>query len=383
MFIGERTFFMKRRNNIFVLLLLALLIAAVGVESGFAASHYSDTTYSGETQLTHSFIIDDDDHLDDPQIEYTFTIDSDPNIAAPTLNASAVSISDFVTGAPKFKDTVSNTQSITYTDSDRDSKTLTIDWSDVTFKQPGSYYWKITKTADPAASADTNHTNNNETLYIYAVVNDDENSSTKLSLSSQGFGFKNIAGIISNSKFYAIEDTYKSDPVDFTIAKNVTGSIGSKDRYFKFVVTIDIPDYIAAKKYTVSGDYDESGTDIFEYSDFTNPSKTQKHLIPAIPTSFTVYLKHGQNLKISGLPDGTVYSIAETTPDGYTSTYEVSTGDASRTLNADTTVTYTNTATDTPTGLMLETAAPVVGLLLGAAFLAIVAASPKKKANNR
>ena len=383
MFIGERTFFMKRRNNIFVLLLLALLIAAVGVESGFAASHYSDTTYSGETQLTHSFMIEENDHLDDPLIQYTFTIVSDPNIAAPTLSASGVNIEQFVTGAPKFKDTSSAIQWITYTDSDRNPKTLTIVWSDVTFKQPGSYYWKITKIADPAASADTNHTNNNETLYIYAVVNDDETSSTKLSLSSTGFGFKNIAGNISNQKFNTINDTYNSDPVDFTIAKTVTGEIGSKDRYFKFVVTIDIPDYIAAKWYTVSGDYDESGTDIFEYSDFTNPSKTQKHLIPANPTSFTIYLKHGQNLTFNDLPDGTVYSIAETTPDGYTSTYAVSTGDTSRTLNRDTTVTYTNTATDTPTGLILETAAPVVGLLLGAAFLAIVAASRKKKANNR
>ena len=382
MFIGERTFFMKRRNNIFVLLLLALLIAAVGVESGFAASHYSDTTYSGETQLTHSFMIDENDHLDDPLIQYTFTIVSDPNIAAPTLSASGVNIEHFVTGAPKFKDEGSDTQSITYTDTDRDPKTLTIDWSDVTFKQPGSYYWMITKTADPAASADTNHTNNNETLYIYAVVNDDETSSTKLSLSSTGFGFKNIAGNISNQKFNTINDTYNSDPVDFTIAKNVTGSIGSKDRYFKFVVTMQVPSYIRPHRYTFSGNYDVDVTDIFAYGSVTNPAKSTQ-LITAPSTDFTIYLKHGQNLTISGLPDGTVYSIAETTPDGYKSTYAVSTGDTSRTLNKDTTVTYTNTATDTPTGLILETAAPVVGLLLGAAFLAIVAASRKKKANNR
>lgn len=97
-----------------------------------------------------------------------------------------------------------------------------------------------------------------------------------------------------------------------TISKTVTGTAGEKDKLFTFTVTLG-----AEGTYSYTGS--KSGT---------------------IANGGTVQLKHGESITISGIPEGTSYSVVESDNSGYEVTKTGDTG----TIAADTTSTasFTN-----------------------------------------
>ena len=94
----------------------------------------------------------------------------------------------------------------------------------------------------------------------------------------------------------------------------------------------------------------------------------------------TVWLKHGQNFKLEGLPAGTTYKIVERENEGYTVTGEVS---EFATLNADASVNVVNNRDGViPTGVLLETGAPLAGVALALGIFAVLIVTRRRKARS-
>ncbi|MCE5189133.1 MAG: DUF5979 domain-containing protein [Eubacteriales bacterium] len=102
----------------------------------------------------------------------------------------------------------------------------------------------------------------------------------------------------------------------------------------------------------------------------------------------TVTLRHGQQIAISGVPEGTTYTITESGGDGYTTT--VSGDNASGTVTADTEVEFVNTKNKVlPTSAALDSTPYLVILLLagGVVTLSIIVSRnsrvQRQRANRR
>ena len=143
---------------------------------------------------------------------------------------------------------------------------------------------------------------------------------------------------------------------DLTIAKQVTGEMGDRDKQFTFQIQLKESDGSI-----LTGEYDYTGGVMEGMTGITAPEPGTLRLEDGA-ADFT--LSHGQTITIHGLPVGTSYTITEpdAQADGYTVTANGEdakmTRDAScnGTLSQDTTVTFTNEkATAVPTGIRLDT----------------------------
>lgn len=102
-----------------------------------------------------------------------------------------------------------------------------------------------------------------------------------------------------------LTDTYPAKKVDLSVSKTVSGYQGSKDQYFKFTINLTTPTTSTTRTCRISG-ADTTVPQTAYNSSTTNPGSV------TLPTtgSIDVWLKHGQTVKIEGLPYGTAYSIA-------------------------------------------------------------------------
>ena len=375
---GKR--FMKKNFILFVLLMSALLIAAsalpVTAASVYTAVTPANTTFDYSLELRSAPY-----HLD-ANVTYTLNIDSNVVI----MNPSGVSnTSDFVTGFPVF----SGANSLTYTPAQFEDKTdhkvtnsLTVDWSNVEFYQPGVYYWTVTKTKDasllPTEQQDKLTNNYGNTILIVYVL---ENNGY-LSVQSAQIGLK--LDETSITKITEMDDLYEPVPKNLTITKTVTGNLGSKDQYFEFKINLTLPANVTAQGYDTDGDFDNTATvqasPYYKTGDSVSQPGSYKRLHSGVNNEFSVWLKHGQSFVLKGLPVGTSYKISESA-DGYTTTSTNAEGELTSTHP---TAAFINDKTESsPTGMTLETGAPVIGLLLGLAFLTVAGLSRRKKQNSR
>ncbi len=299
------------------------------------------------------------------------------------------------------------------------AKKLTLDFSEVQFDEPGVYRYLITETGTNQAIANdtgvTGDSNTYRTLDVYVedydayynALNEEDRANytapTGKELFITGYVLYNgkndkapskNGGDVTKSSSYT--NTYTTH--DLTFSKTVAGNQGSKDKYFKFDVTIS--GAVAGTVYTV----DLSNADA---SINANPNSATTVITEDIategvvtqPAAITVgadgtvtqtfYLQHGQSIIIRGLADGTSYEVKEA-PEDYVASAEV-TGDNKKADNTDitlenntvsddsieddTTAAFTNTRQGTiPTGVILSVAAPVaigVVVLGGIVFLVI------------
>jgi hypothetical protein len=121
------------------------------------------------------------------------------------------------------------------------------------------------------------------------------------------------------SPYYIIEDaaatftnTYTPpEGRDLTITKLVTGNIGDTNREFPFSITLT----------------DQSGSPLSDL-DITMllPDQTERVCTTDANGGLTVSLKHGQTVTLQNLPQGTQYTITETEPGRYITTFVVTGG---------------------------------------------------------
>ena len=155
---------------------------------------------------------------------------------------------------------------------------------------------------------------------------------------------------------------------DLTIAKQVTGEMGDRDKLFTFQIQLKESDGSI-----LAGEYDYTGGVMEGMAGITAPEPGTLRLEDGA-ADFT--LSHGQTITIHGLPVGTTYTITE--PDAQADGYTVSASGSGTQLKRDascsgsldqaTTVTFTNEkATAVPTGIRLNALPWLLALLCGLA----------------
>lgn len=245
-------------------------------------------------------------------------------------------------------------------------KEIAVDFSGVTFKEPGVYRYVLTE----SASSSLGITDDSDTTRIMDVYVEDNNGA----LAITGYVLHNNEAdakvptdgslpTVASGKAKGFQNTYTTH--DLTISKTVSGNAASHDEYFEFKVKIE--GAVAGTVYDVDlANADATTkTNAINTTAHTNPASLTVGSDGTIEQSF--WLQHGQSIMIKGLANNTKYTITEddATLDksGYTTTV-AQTGDTDGTftadarklenaaITADTTDAFTNAKSTTiPTGL--------------------------------
>lgn len=277
------------------------------------------------------------------------------------------------------------------------------------FERPGIYYWPITKTKTGSDTKLTNFNRASVSNYGTALVIRIDDVSGILT-PTIGINVLEAVNTLGSNKNTVYEDNYPAKPGTLTIKKEVTGNQGAKDQYFQFDVTLSGMKEHAGAKITidaVEGNSVAGAT--LKYNEFTgtrnNTTGSPVEIDSAGRAVFTFWLKDGEQIKLENIPTGpntnpTHYQIVETitgsNTTGYTTTYVATTG--SDVINGSgldtgvkdlsdtdsTRVVFKNDKASTvPTGIILQVAAPVAGIVLALALLAVVMLSKKRSAARR
>ncbi len=267
------------------------------------------------------------------------------------------------------------------------TKTATIDFTGVEYKEPGIYRYVITESgstqavtedADSTRAVDVYVLNENGTLKIGGYVfHTDEEADAE----------KSDTAIDQDDKSTGYTATYATS--DLTISKTVTGNQASQDEYFK--VTVTIKNAVANTVYNV----DLTGADA---TTKTTGANADTHTNPATVTvgadgtvTQDFWIQHGQQVKLTGIANTTGYTVVEANGD-YTVTTSTVEGqkDAVKgttatvtddSIEADSTVAYTNDKHGVvPTGIAMKVGgASAVTILAGAGVAYYIIKSKKKE----
>ena len=399
-------------KKMFALLLAAMMLLAMmpaamaytAVRPGTAENNYVTTGVNQYLKLTEE---------DSAGLAYTITYKyTVGDTVAATPASGIVNIANAVTGAPTIADisfSPADTNTGAYNSGNRTyTKTLSIDWSGVAITEPGVYAWPVNKTVSDNDGDTTQEATNirggDIPFYLYVVVTASGNNlSVGNTFISTNPPTKLVYPTTENPNLTNpgkgdFEDQYPATTLDLIIAKTVTGNQGSKDKYFKFEIVLSSPDTVNTTTHALVAGSENSGYDYHinksAYNDeFDNLTEIQ--IKQGSSGKVYLWLKDGQSVKIPNLPYGTAYTILEVEAEreGYTiEKIEVSDTTAGATINTSkgevsdgsldktATVTYTNDKTATvPTGIELETTAPIVGMILAMAMLALMFVGKRKE----
>lgn len=257
-------------------------------------------------------------------------------------------------------------------------KTSTVDFSGVTFKEPGIYRYVITETGTNQAV--TNDINAKRYLDVYVT---DKNGTLEVSGyilhatdSDVGMGTSQGSdGTQSDDKSQGFTNTY--DTSNLTFKKEVSGNQASHDKYFEFTVTIDKA--VPGTEYNVDiqGATPTSGSNtatITGNANQTNVTKLKANNDGKVTQKF--YLQHGQYITIQGIAKNSTYTVTENKEDYKSEAAAVegykdpATGTVAST---DLNTSYLNTREGTiPTGVIMTVAPFAAVTLLGAAGMVTI-----------
>ena len=263
---------------------------------------------------------------------------------------------------------------------------ITVDFTNVTFTEPGVYRYKITEAAANAEDG-IYVPDENDTRYLDVYVESDEEGA----LSVQGYSLhtNNTAPVSKEDSAYTDIDTdydaensdadYKDQGFtnrflshDLILSKEVSGNQAYRGEYFCFTVvisgdtegTVYNVDLSKADETGSINITDDTGKTYLGTRDFTNPTSLTIGEDGTITGMF--YLKHGQEIAIRGLKYATAYSVTEAEKD-YTASISLTEGEnESETISANTTgdrtmpkadaaVSYTNVRSGAvPTGVFMN-----------------------------
>ena len=427
---------MKRRltSALVMLLAFALLIGTTAITAS-AENTYTAAT-GGTTTFSKYLIVDSDAHI--PNVTFDFSIV--PITTGKSATASTVAVyapaAAGVTGTPTISDpafTSDTTTTPTYdnvqtadngklnldTGKKYAAKTVTVNFSGVTFPEPGIYRYVVTEAAATGAySHDTQNTGGTAlTRYLDVYVTDSNDGNGTLTVSSyvlhkedgtvnanatSGSGDVQTAGAAVADKSASYVNEYATK--DLAFSKKVEGNQASRDKYFKYTVTIsgltegdtytvDLSNAVAS----ISANPNNATTAIT--SAVTQPATLT---VAANATSITqdFYLQHGQSIKILGLPTTATYTVVEAEED-YTKAAtndlvavaaQGTQGDPdyvaakiyddnyTGTMNTDKYVGYTNTRNGIiPTGVIMTIAPFAIGICVFGAIIIFIICRRKRR----
>ena len=396
----------RKLQGLFMAVAMAVL-AVVPVSADGTVSKY--TAINGGTTTFYKYLVVKEGATN-PQVEFSFNV-SVPNDTEikqagtgelqvkPGPMDITVEKATFATGEADNTDTGNEVKNSPFASYTFEKKTVTVDLTKVSFNEPGVYRYYIEEnTTNTVFGYDSVLT---RTLDVYIM----DDGTGKLAVQ----GYTMYEGKIdSNPKSSAVDGAAtgtngaeagtKSDRFTNTyptytlkVTKTVAGNQGSKDKYFKFNIRVQDDNIVNDAYYPISGQ-DVLGTDINTATTYTlDTVKTAnaKTYVTGLQLKegFDVYLQHGDEVSIMGLPLNSTYTITEdneeytktaviTKDSAPTSPETISDGIvAGKVFDGNTTVAFTNTKTGViPTGILLSVVPWVIAgiiILIGIIFFAV------------
>lgn len=365
--------------------------------SGTAVHAANYTAIPGTTtELNKYLVVDKDTEI--PAAEFTFTVSAGNAVEATAdtvktwagLNPELVKVNNEAqTGKVTFTAgeaaTAGALEGVATADEKYAVKTIALDFSGVNFAEPGVYRYlltenagtnaAITNDAEPVRTIDVYVEDNNGTLEVTGYVSYEgtvTDAANKLATDAGNTPNGAEASTPKSNKY-----VNKLDSADLKVTKTVTGNQGSKDQYFEFTVTVnnagantvmslDMTGAETATHENTATTFAKADMDAANAKDEDDQKDGQQIKADANGSAtFKVYLHHGQEAVLKGLPKGATYTVEETAAAGYTTT---KTGDTGTIADADVTAAFTNNREGViPTGL-------VVSITGGAALIALAGA---------
>lgn len=355
------------------------------------------------TETTFDKYLVMDENANVPNATFTFSIAAGTAVAASGTNPAIYAGNDsHVTGQPTLDsatvtfaptdDTFSDKQEGDTVSLDSNQKyakkTVKVDFSKVTFNAPGIYRYKITEQG--TNDGITNDQNPTRTLDVYVSYKLDavsQQPTDELEVNYVMYG-TDVTGNTNLTNGKSTQFTNKYATYDLTLAKNVTGNQGDRDKYFAF--TVNISNAKAGTVYNVNLDDADAKPTVGN----VEQTNSDKLTVPtgATSVSATYYLKHDQSIVIEGLTAATKFAITENdySGDGYTTSYKLTADQDSATSGheisatamgtADRKVTFINNkAGAVPTGILLDVAPYIVLVaLVGVGLIALFATKKRR-----
>lgn len=391
-----------KKTKIFAMMLSVIMVLTMSVLPVFADNY---TAIAGtSTELTKYLVVPNNAEI--PGAEFSFTVSAGNAVEATAttiktwagVNPELVKVNEtaetgkvtFVAGesttAGAADDGIANSVDKKYA-----SKTIKLDFSGVSFTEPGVYRYILTENAStnsainidtvPTRTIDVYVSDNEGALEIssYVVYEGTATEAGKLTSPAE-------AGKTKSTKFVNNYETH-----DLTVSKTVTGRSGSHDQYFEFtitvngagagtVMTLDMTDAETAPHENTATTFGVEDMAAANTKDDDADKVGQQIIADANGSAtFKVYMHHGQQVVLKGLPKDATYTVVETAADGYEVT---KTNDSGTIANADVTAAFTNNRGGiVPTGIM--TAAGFgVGIMLISGGLLVVRAFRRKDEEN-
>ena len=303
-----------------------------------------------------------------------------PGVGSPTISDVSFSNSDTTTTTSETNITIDSGEKAVIKD-------VTVDFTGVTFDEPGVYRYEIQQTSSGQAgvSYDTQaSTAGSKIRYLDVYVTD---TSGTLAVDSCVIidAAANItpgtdagsSAYASGAKNAAMVNEFASQSI--TVSKTVNGNQASQDKYFLFTVTLGSAGSNSTLGFTASTAAPAAnGATTYDASTMgTANGATSWNTDATGAVTGTFYLKHGDSATISGLPAGTSYSVVEN-PEGYKC--DKANATVSGTIAAaDVSETFTNTRSGSvPTGVVLSSIGGIAIAALGLGGVSYAVISSKK-----
>ncbi len=450
---------MKTRLGRLLTAAAAALVMAVSPFAGVKTSAFTYTAIHGTTTTFNKYLVLDDS-AQVPNVTFDFTIAAGTAVpssngtmevltgvmtpTAPTVTSATfaagndtVSYDDWTAGTTTYQVTDVSAQKMngeTVLTENRKyaEKEVTVNFSGVTFPEPGIYRYVVSETVPEEANKakgigyttdklviDVYVTDKGDTAHTLEIANVDGKAPYVISrITASGAASEIPTGDNLGSgnnyktgveKATGLTNTYTTH--NLQVGKAVSGNQASRDKYF--ALTVKVENLNAGDKFnvsladdsntaTVDGNADgTSGTNPATKTENSGKTNVTEITVESGATSFekTYYLQHGQYIAIRGLPAGATYTVTEDAEDykqtkganinvsGTDVAFSDGTYDETATpkaaitgtLNADAKVGFTNTRNGTvPTGIVLSVVPAVIIFSLALAALIVIAVRRKK-----
>ena len=256
-------------------------------------------------------------------------------------------------------------------------KQVSVDFSGVSFSEPGVFRWVITEDATDRLGI-TNDEDATRYLDAYVIDNDGE-------LEVEGYVLHN------NDHFQPAKLEDADEPEDgkangycnlyttynIDLSKTVTGNQGSRDQYFRFHVVIEGDEAGTQFDVDLSNADENTLVNVYSPESHENPSVLVLGDDHKVEQDF--WLQNGQSIVINGIPEGASYTITETPEDyrvssttieGAEDPREVSDAECSDdAIEGDTDIDYVNDKTGIiPTGVIIKVLPFAIGAIAALAI---------------
>ena len=379
-------------KRVCTLLLALVLILSLG-STALASVGYRKIPGTSTDFKTY-LVVKNDANI--PAAEYTYTIAAGTPVAA-NLSAGTLAVlagptpANVVIGnAGKTSFTVNQaTTAGAASDGIADStekkyatNTVTVNFANVEFDEPGVYRYVITQAGDSTKAYLQDDSVATRTLDVYIK---DNNGTLEVE------GYVMYSGTVTNGPKAdgTPSETKTSKYVntvltqDYSLTKQVSGNQASKDKYFKFTVTITNAgngtimnvDMSAAQKTPT-----KSSATIYEEAAMSTANNITS-LAAGTDGSIThdFYLSHGDTIRLTGVPKSAVVTVVEV-PEDYTCDQQSNTSETTI-VSDDVAVTFTNTRAGTvPTGVILSVVPGILVVALASAGLILFSRKKRSEA---